>query len=89
MKTSFTVKSKASNLKHFIKQIPRSIKKDLTIIKKSNNVLIFADVIRNLYETSKGKCNKLLTENIKKTHKNRIVRSLTKSTLKQRNSRNL
>ena len=55
-----------SNLKHFVTQVARSIKKDLTTTNKSNNVFIFACINLNLEETSKGKYNKLLTENIKK-----------------------
>ena len=38
-------------------------------IRKSDNVFIFADKTRNLYETSKENCNKLLTENITKTYR--------------------
>ena len=45
------------------------LNKDIKSIRKSNNAFIFADKTRNLYETSKGNYNKLLTENITKTYR--------------------
>ena len=45
------------------------LNKDIKSIRKSNNVFIFADKTRNLYETSKESYNKLLTENITKTYR--------------------
>ena len=44
--------------------------KDITSIKKSKNVFIFADKIRNIYETDNNTYSKLLTDNISKTYKN-------------------
>ena len=41
--------------------------KDITFIKKSKNVFIFADKTLNIYETDKNTYSKLLTENISKT----------------------
>ena len=43
--------------------------KDITSIKKSKNVFIFADKTRNIYETDKNTYSKLLTDNISKTYK--------------------
>ena len=45
--------------------------KDITSIKKSKNVLIFADKTRNIYETDNNTFSKLLTDNISKTKKYR------------------
>ena len=45
--------------------------KDITSIKKSKNVFIFADKTWDIYETDKNTYSKLLTDNISKTHKNR------------------
>ena len=55
--------------------------KDIKSIRKSNNVFIFADKTRNLYETSKENYNKLLTENISKTYRktnNKIYSNINK-----------
>ena len=55
--------------------------KDINSIRKSNNVFIFADKARNLYETSKENYNKLLTENITKTYRkatNKIYSNINK-----------
>ena len=41
--------------------------KDITSIKKSKNVFIFADKTRNIYETDKNTHSKLLTDSISKT----------------------
>ena len=41
----------------------------MSSIKKSKNVLIFADKTRNIYETYKNTYSKLLTDNISKTFK--------------------
>ena len=43
--------------------------KDISSIKKSRNVFIFADKTRNIYETDKNTYKKLLTDNISKTYK--------------------
>ena len=43
--------------------------KDITSIKKSKNVFIFADKTRNIYETDKNTYSKLLTDSISKTYK--------------------
>ena len=43
--------------------------KDISSIKKSKNVFIFADKTRNIYETDKNTYKKLLTDNISKTYK--------------------
>ena len=43
--------------------------KDMTSIKKSKNVFIFADKTWNIYETDKNTYSKLLTDSISKTHK--------------------
>ena len=43
--------------------------KDITSIKKSKNVFIFADKTRNIYETDKNTYSKLLTDNISKAYK--------------------
>ena len=43
--------------------------KDITSIKKSKNVFIFAEKTRNIYETDKNIYSKLLTDNICKTYK--------------------
>ena len=56
------------------------LKKDVKSIRKSNNVFIFADKTRNLYETSKGNYKKLLTENTTKAYRKatKIYRTLTR-----------
>ena len=41
--------------------------KDITSIKKSKNVFIFADKTRNIYDADKNTYKKLLTDNISKT----------------------
>ena len=43
--------------------------KDITSIKKSENVFIFAEKTWNIYEADKNTYNKLLTDNISKTYK--------------------
>ena len=43
--------------------------KDITSIKISTNVFIFADKTRNIYERYKNTYSKLLTDNISKTYK--------------------
>ena len=43
--------------------------KDMTSIKKSKNVFIFADKTWNIYETDKNTYSKLLTDSISKTYK--------------------
>ena len=43
--------------------------KDITSIKKSKNVFIFAEKTWNIYEADKNTYNKLLTDNISKTYK--------------------
>ena len=40
---------------------------DITSIKKSKNVFIFADKTRNIYDADKNTYKKLLTDNISKT----------------------
>ena len=40
---------------------------DITPIKKSKNVFIFADKTRNIYDADKNTYKKLLTDNISKT----------------------
>ena len=45
------------------------LQKDISSIKKSKNVVIFADKTQNIYETDKNTCSKLLTSNISKTYK--------------------
>ena len=42
---------------------------DISSIKKSKNVFIFADKTRNVYETDKNTCSKLLTDNTSQTYK--------------------
>ena len=41
--------------------------KDVSSIKKSQNVFVFSDKTRNIYETDKSTYSKLLTDNISKT----------------------
>ena len=48
------------------------LNKDLSSIKKSKNVFIFADKTRNIYETDKNTYSKLLTDSISKNTKNII-----------------
>ena len=48
------------------------LQKDISSIKKSKNVVIFADKTQNIYETDKNTCSKLLTNNISKTYKKQI-----------------
>ena len=43
--------------------------KDITSIKKTKNVFIFAGKSRNIYQTDKKIYSKLLTDNISKTYK--------------------
>ena len=45
------------------------VNKDIKSIKKSNNVFIFTDKTRNLYEISNENYNRLLTKNITKTYR--------------------
>ena len=45
------------------------VHKDISSIKKSKNVFIFADKTRNIYETDKNTYKKLLKDNIFKTYK--------------------
>ena len=45
------------------------VNKEIKSIKKSNNVFIFTDKTRNLYEISNENYNKLLTKNITKTYR--------------------
>ena len=53
--------------------------KDITSIKKSKIVFIFADKTRNIYETDKSTYSKLLTDNISKTYKKQSIIYTTKS----------
>ena len=62
--------------------------KDISSIKKSKNVFIFADKTRNIYEADKNTYKKLLTDNISKTYEKKrsiiyITRSIKKLKLLQ------
>ena len=50
-------------------QFLHQLHKDISSIKKSKNVFIFADKTRNIYETDKNSYKKLLTDNISKAYK--------------------
>ena len=47
----------------------QKLHKDISSIKKSKKVFIFADKTRYIYETDKNSYSKLLTHNISKTYK--------------------
>ena len=53
--------------------------KDMISSKKSKNVFIFADKIRNIYEADKNTYSKLLTDNISKTYKKQSITDTTRS----------
>jgi hypothetical protein len=47
----------------------KQLKTDIAKIKSSNNVFVFADKSRNIYELNKASYQKIYTENITKTYK--------------------
>ena len=59
---------KSEKFKNVKNKILEQLHKDKSI-KKSKNVLIFADKTRNIYETDKNTYSKLLTDSISKTYK--------------------
>ena len=60
---------KSVKFKKVKNQFLDQLHKDISSIKKSKNVFIFADKTRNIYETDKNTYKKLLTDNISKTYK--------------------
>ena len=63
------------DIEKFIKYTERTdsfqnqLKEDISKIKTSTNVFVFADKTRNIYEVTPQKYNKFLKENITKTYK--------------------
>ena len=58
---------KSVTFKKFFNKFQEQLKTDIKSIKESNNVFVFADKTRNLYEMNKDAYDKLLIQNITKT----------------------
>ena len=80
---NYIFKSRKCSPQHQDKKVKNKfldqLHKDISSIKKSKNIFIFADKTRKIYETDKNTYNKLLTDSISKTYKKGSIIYTTRS----------